>query len=82
MITFKEYLILAEMSNIPKSQTEIDYPIWVGYKIGSHGPRIKVSNIKGKVNGSDFFSIQFDEEGDIRVTKDSLKSVKISNKSY
>ena len=36
MLGFKEFISLTEMSNVPKEQTGIDYPIWVGYKIGKH----------------------------------------------
>lgn len=71
---------MTEMSNLNKDRTGIDYPIWIGNNIGSHGPRIKVSNIRGKMNDSDVFAIQFSKSGELEITTDTKSKRKISNK--
>ena len=48
---------LEEMANLFKDDTGIDYPLWIGKIGGHHGPRIKVSNIKGKMRMNDNFVI-------------------------
>lgn len=67
MKTFKEYnselneetLILEsfldETSNLPPADTGLPYVVWLGEVGGQHGPRIKVSNTKGKMNKSSCF---------------------------
>lgn len=39
---------LTEMANLQPGDTGLTYVIWMGEVGGQHGPRIKVSNVKGK----------------------------------
>ena len=45
---------MMEMANLTPDETGIPYVIWVGEVDGQHGPRIKVSNIKGKMSDDCF----------------------------
>lgn len=73
MHTFKEYLFekqiiegfLDEMANLNPDDTGIEYVIWVGEVGGQHGPRIKVSNTKGKMNSSDCFVMSVSKEPEV-----------------
>lgn len=65
MTSFKQYyeefqivesfIQLSEMSNYSSDQTGVPYDIWIGRTGGQHGPRIKVSNIKGRMASDDAF---------------------------
>jgi hypothetical protein len=67
---------MLEMANLAPSDTGLPVVIWFGEVGGQHGPRIKVSNIKGKFSKTDNFVVQ--------VSKDAIiltpRSVKL--KSY
>jgi hypothetical protein len=45
---------MMEMANLYYNDTGIPYAIWFGEVGGQHGPRIKVSNIKGKMSSDCF----------------------------
>jgi hypothetical protein len=45
---------MMEMANWFPTKTGIPYAIWYGRVGGQHGPRIKVSNIKGKMSDDCF----------------------------
>lgn len=51
-----------EMANLFPNVTGIPYAIWFGEVGGQHGPRIKVSNIKGKFAANDNFVIVVSKE--------------------
>lgn len=51
-----------EMANLPPADTGLNYVIWIGEVGGQHGPRIKVSNIKGKFAINDNFVISIAKE--------------------
>lgn len=67
MKTFKEYSselteekiliesFLDEMANLVPEDTGLPYVIWLGEVGGQHGPRIKVSNTRGKMNSNSCF---------------------------
>jgi len=49
---------LFEMANVTEETTGIkDVVIWIGPNPKSHGKRVKVSNIPGKISSSDCFTI-------------------------
>ena len=82
-MSFKEFLVeqqillapMNEMANLYPAKTGLAYVIWFGEVGGQHGPRIKVSNVKGKFAINDNFVIS--------VAKDPIvltpKARKISN---
>jgi hypothetical protein len=45
---------MMEMANLPPADTGLPCVIWLGEVGGQHGPRIKVSNIKGKMSNDCF----------------------------
>lgn len=69
----KEKLIiesfLDEMANLHPEETGMDYVIWIGEVGGQHGPRIKVSNTKGKMNKTDCFVMSIAKEPQVLTTK-------------
>lgn len=75
-----------QMANLAPSDTGLPVVIWFGEVGGSHGPRIKVSNIKGKFAADDCFVMSVNREpivltpgnaklkiGDIELLKDWIK---------
>lgn len=46
---------IEEMANLYSGDTGLKYVIWIGKIGGQHGPRIKVSNIKGTFAENDNF---------------------------
>ena len=56
---------LEEMANLFKSETGLDYPLWVGKVGGQHGPRVKVSNIRGKMSMNDNFVVSVDANPEV-----------------
>jgi hypothetical protein len=80
MLRFNNYLLF-EMSSINGNLTGInDVFIWVGEKNPKHAHRIKVSNIKGRYNKNDTFSIRVHDLIVDGVCKLDRKSVeKINN---
>ena len=77
---FEEFNPMLEMANLNYNRTGLDYPVWVSYTSASHGPRVKVSNLRGKTIPNDNFSVQYGKSGNIEVSKDTVNNVKISNK--
>jgi hypothetical protein len=73
---------LFEMSNVTEETTGIkDVVIWIGPNPKSHGKRVKVSNIPGKISSNDCFTLtipKFEIIGEVN-TKfiDSIKLDKI-----
>jgi hypothetical protein len=53
---------LFEMANLNPDDTGLKYVIWIGEIGGQHGPRIKVSNVKGKFAKTDNFVISIEKE--------------------
>lgn len=51
-----------EMANLPPDNTGLGYVIWIGEVGGQHGPRIKVSNVRGKFAVSDNFVISISKD--------------------
>ena len=51
---------LEEMANLFKKDTGLDYPLWIGKVGGQHGPRVKVSNISGKMSMNSNFVVSVD----------------------
>ena len=72
----EEDLILSspmnEMANLFPDETGLQRIIWFGEVGGQHGPRIKVSNIKGKFSQSDNFVISVDKNPKV-LTPKSMK---------
>jgi hypothetical protein len=49
---------LFEMANVTEETTGIkDVVIWIGPNPSSHGKRVKVSNIPGKISSNDYFTL-------------------------
>ena len=46
---------LDEMANLPSADTGLGYFIWIGEVGGQHGPRVKISNSRGKMNTNNCF---------------------------
>lgn len=76
MKTFKEYIteiatlreenlliesFLDEMANLVPDDTGLQYVVWLGEVGGQHGPRVKVSNTRGKMNASSCFVMSVDK---------------------
>lgn len=51
------YGFLDEMARFSRPETGLDYVVWMGEVGGQHGPRIKVSNNKGKMTPTDSFVV-------------------------
>ncbi len=58
-----------EMVNLPPKNTGLPVVIWVGEVDGQHGPRIKVSNIKGKFAANDNFVMNVDKDPQVMTPK-------------
>lgn len=57
---FEDWLLaqpINEMAGLPTSNTGLPFFLWIGKIGGQHGPRIKVSNNKGKFTEDDCFVI-------------------------
>jgi|ERR1017187_4774054 hypothetical protein len=65
-----------EMANLPPADTGLNYMIWMGEVGGQHGPRIKVSNVKGKFATNDNFVMSIAKEPINLTPKFSTVSVK------
>jgi len=48
---------LDEVARFSRPETGLDYVVWMGEVGGQHGPRIKVSNNKGKMTANDSFVV-------------------------
>lgn len=55
-------VVMTEMANLFPIKTGLPTVIWFGEVGGQHGPRIKVSNIKGKFAQNDNFDISVEKE--------------------
>jgi hypothetical protein len=53
---------MTEMANLYPASTGLSYAVWFGEVGGQHGPRIKVSNVKGKFDQNDNFVISVEKE--------------------
>lgn len=53
--------VMTEMANLFPATTGLGYAIWFGEVGGQHGPRIKVSNIRGRFAQNDNFVISVDK---------------------
>lgn len=79
-----EQVILAapmnEMANLFPPSTGLSTIIWFGEVGGQHGPRIKVSNVKGKFALNDNFVISVGKEPRVLTPKAvKLKSADLNN---
>lgn len=69
---------LDEMSNLTSSDTGLDYVIWVGEVGGQHGPRVKVSNTRGRMNKDSCFVMSVAKEPQLITPKSCrLKSSEV-----
>lgn len=70
-----------EMANLVPSRTGLSVVIWFGEVGGQHGPRIKVSNVKGKFSKIDNFVVSVDKEPKVltpktvKISKDEIEDV-------
>ncbi len=77
-----DQMSLYEMTNLASKHTGLDYPIFVSGKGGAkHGPRIKVSNTKGKFDFDDSFSMSIEHDpqkraGQVKIPSDHVEKVK------
>jgi len=51
-----------EMDNLNPENTGLNYVVWIGEVGGQHGPRIKVSNTKGKFAKDNNFVLSISKE--------------------
>lgn len=65
-----------EMANLFPTTTGLERVIWFGEVGGQHGPRIKVSNVKGKFSLTDNFIISVAKDPSVLTPR----SVKIKSK--
>jgi len=63
---------LDEMANLNPNDTGFPYVIWIGTIGGQHGPRIKISNTKGRMNSTDCFVVDISKNPTV-LTKKSCK---------
>lgn len=69
-----DHFPLVEMANLRSDETGLVHVIWIGRIGGQHGPRIKVSNVKGKWRENDNFVLSVDEkEPQLKSNKDDVK---------
>lgn len=69
-----------EMANLFPKSTGLDTIIWFGEVGGQHGPRIKVSNIKGKFALEDNFVISVSKDPKVLTPKSmKLKAEELQN---
>jgi len=72
---------LMEMANVATKRTGLNQVIWISSKMGSHGPRIKVSNNNSKFDLSDNFSVSISDNpevisGEVKIKNSDLKKIK------
>ena len=60
---------MVEMANLFPDETGLPVIIWFGEVGGQHGPRIKVSNVRGKFAAHDNFVMSVDKEPRIVTSK-------------
>lgn len=61
--------LMLEMANLHYDDTGIPYVMWLGEVGGQHGPRIKVSNVKGKFQTNNYFVITVDKDPSVVTPK-------------
>jgi hypothetical protein len=67
-----------QMANLAPSRTGLPVVIWFGEVGGQHGPRIKVSNVKGKFAANDCFVMSVSRDPAVLTPKNAkLKSSEI-----
>lgn len=64
--------LMCEMANLYPRRTGIEYVMWFGEVGGQHGPRIKVSNVKGKFALNDNFVISVNKVPTITAGKPKI----------
>jgi hypothetical protein len=64
---------LLEMANLYSHETGLEYGIWIGKIGGQHGPRLKVSNVKGRWRANDNFTISIEEEPKLKSKREYMK---------
>jgi len=75
---------LFEMANLRPNETGLEYVIWIGRIGGQHGPRVKVSNIKGRWRETNYFVLSIDNKDPklmsnpdaVKIPNDDVKQVK------
>ena len=73
-------LPMMEMSNLAPGTTGLPTVIWIGKIGGQHGPRIKVSNIKGKFAENDNFVVSISKNPQVLTPKYvKLKTTDVEN---
>lgn len=65
--------IMMEMANLSAKDTGLPYTIYIGKVGGQHGPRIKVSNIKGSMS-DDCFVVSIEQVPEVKTPR----NVKVS----
>lgn len=69
---FYDLTHLSEMANLPPARTGVNYIMWLGKVGGQHGPRIKVSNTKGRFDDASNFSITVSKQPKIATPPGSV----------
>ena len=64
--------MLDEMANLNPDDTGLSYVIWMGEIGGQHGPRIKVSNVRGKMQSNNCFVMSVSHDP-VVITRASCK---------
>lgn len=64
--------LMLEMANLPPRSTGIEYVMYFGEVGGQHGPRIKVSNTKGKFNRSSNFTLSVSTNPEVKTPPSSV----------
>lgn len=77
-----DQMSLYEMTNLSPKHTGLDHHIWISSKgHAKHGPRVKVSNVPGKFDSENSFSMSVEHEpthraGTINIKKEHVEKVK------
>jgi len=69
----EEANLMMEMANLSAKDTGLPYTIYIGRVGGQHGPRIKVSNVSGRMS-DDCFVVSIEQTPEVKTPK----SVKVS----
>jgi hypothetical protein len=64
--------VMLEMANLYPQRTGVDYVMWFGEVGGQHGPRIKVSNLKGRFAIDDNFTLSVSQTPEIMTPPGSV----------
>lgn len=72
-VILPDQMDIYEMVGVTKKDSGVDYHLWISRKGGAkHGPRVKVSNIPGKFDDKDNFSLSVEHEPQIRSGKSKI----------